>query len=330
MQPIRRILVAIKNPDRRRHAAVDKAIRLAKTLGASIEFYHAISDPVFLEIEPLTGNSLADIRREALTLRQKRLDTYVDRACAMGVESGATVEWDFPPHEAIVRRAVRCRADLIVAECHEGTRHQWLMRLTDWELLRASPVPVLLLKTRKPWRRNAVLAAVDPSHAHAKPSRLDSIIVEKGQQFARALHGTFDLMHAAYPPAFGFSFMDPAVDGVMLAATYEQQLAKARKDFAEFAKQAKVPRTRSHVVERDPATGIATVARKIGADVVVMGAVSRSGLKRLLIGNTAERVLGTIPCDVLVVKPAHFEKRVAESSRGMRVVAPTPLMPLPV
>ena len=34
MQPVRKILVAVKNPDRRRHAVFDKAIRLAKTPGA--------------------------------------------------------------------------------------------------------------------------------------------------------------------------------------------------------------------------------------------------------------------------------------------------------
>lgn len=330
MHPVRKILVAVKNPDRRRHAAVDKAIRLAKTLGASIEFYHAISDPVLLEIEPLTGTSVAEIRREALALRQKRLDTYVTRACRLSVESGATVEWDFPPHEAVVRRAVRCRADLIIAECHEGSRRSWLMRLTDWELLRASPVPVLLLKSSRPWRRNTVLAAVDPSHAHAKPSRLDALIVEKGRQLAKALKGTLHLMHAACPSPFGVAVVDPAIDSVTLAAVYEIQKEKARAEFAEFAASAKIPRKNRHVIDRDPSTGITAVAKKISADVVVMGALSRSGIRRLLIGNTAERVLGEIPCDVLVVKPAHFEKRVASTSRGMRVVAPPPLMPLPV
>src|SRR5690349_14434694 len=303
MQPIRKILVAVKNPDKRRHAVADKAIRLAKKLGASIEFFHAISDPVFMDIQPLTGNSLAEIKREALRLRQTRLDKLIDRACEMGVESTATVEWDYPPNEAIVRRAVRGRADLIIAECHEGPRRRWLMRLTDWELLRASPVPVLLLKSARPWKNHTVLAAVDPAHTHSKPSGLDSIIVEKGQQLAKELDGSFHLMHAAYPSAFGLALGDPAIDAATLAATYEQQKAKARKDFADFAETAKVPRKKRHVIDGDPATGIAAVARTVRADVVVMGAVSRSGIRRLLIGNTAERVLGTIPCDVLVVKP---------------------------
>jgi universal stress protein E len=33
-----------------------------------------------------------------------------------------------------------------------------------------------------------------------------------------------------------------------------------------------------------------------------MGATSRSGLKRIFIGNTAEHVLDSLQCDVLVVK----------------------------
>jgi universal stress protein E len=285
---------------------------------------------VFLEIPTLTGTSLAEIKREALAHRQKRLDKLIDRACDLGVESTATVEWDYPPHEAIVRRAVRCRADLIIAECHEGSRHRWLMRLTDWELLRASPVPVLLLKSRRAWRRNTVLAAVDPSHAHAKPSRLDSLLVEKGQQLAKALRGSLHLMHAVFPAAFGFTLGDPAIDAVTLAQTYDLQKAQARKEFAAFAGAVKVPRKRRHLVEGPPENAIATVARKVSADVVVMGAVSRSGIKRLLIGDTAERVLGSIDCDVLVVKPAHFEKRVPVASRGMKLVAPQPVVPLPV
>jgi universal stress protein E len=39
------------------------------------------------------------------------------------------------------------------------------------------------------------------------------------------------------------------------------------------------------------------------ASLVVMGAISRSGLKRIFIGNTAEQVLDSLRCDLLIVKP---------------------------
>jgi universal stress protein E len=48
------------------------------------------------------------------------------------------------------------------------------------------------------------------------------------------------------------------------------------------------------------------LTERLRADVVVMGAVSRSGLKGLFLGNTAEDVLDRLPCDLLIVKPEPF------------------------
>ena len=50
--------------------------------------------------------------------------------------------------------------------------------------------------------------------------------------------------------------------------------------------------------------------RFIWSQPVVMGAISRSGLRRLFIGSTAERVLDLLRCDVLVIKPRGFKARV--------------------
>ncbi|HEU4779604.1 MAG TPA: universal stress protein [Steroidobacteraceae bacterium] len=331
MRAIRRILFAVKNPDARRQAGIDKAIDIAKRLGASIELFHAISSPVFLDLQPLTATSLADLRRESLALRQRRLEAHAARAGVRGVTVECKVEWDYPPHEAIVRRAARARADLIIAECHEGSRlKHWFMPLTDWELLRTSQVPVLLFRNTVKYQRPAILAAVDPSHLHAKPARLDAEIVAVGEQFADSLRGTLHATHANYPAVFGLTRGDPGIDAVSLAATYEEQKRKDGADFAAFAQKAGIARTRRHSVDGDPAYAIPKVARAMRAQVVVMGAVSRSGLKRVFIGNTAERVLNSLACDVLVVKPPRFEKRVKSASRGMRVIASPPVFPLPV
>jgi universal stress protein E len=137
-------------------------------------------------------------------------------------------------------------------------------------------------------------------------------------------------MHANNPAVFGLALGDPAIDGVSLADSYNQLKRKDAEDFKEFAGKAGIPRTRRHNIDGDPVFGIPRVARAMRAQIVVMGAVSRSGLKRVFIGNTAERVLNDLPCDVLVVKPPRFKPRVQPKPRGMRVVAPQPLMPLPL
>ena len=53
--------------------------------------------------------------------------------------------------------------------------------------------------------------------------------------------------------------------------------------------------------------------------MVVMGAISRPGYKRLLIGNTAERILDDLTCDIMVIKPPNFRSGVLRASRGARL-----------
>jgi nucleotide-binding universal stress UspA family protein len=63
-----------------------------------------------------------------------------------------------------------------------------------------------------------------------------------------------------------------------------------------------IAKSKTHLVCGDPAIEIAALARSMRAGLVVMGAVSRRGLKQLFIGNTAEHALDSLHCDVLVVK----------------------------
>jgi len=329
MDNIRRILFAVKNPEGRKYAAIDKVIDIAKRLDASLELFHAISTPLFLDLQPLTGTSLSELKSEALRLQSERLEAHAARARKLGVKAICKVTWDYPPHEAIVRRARRSGADLIIAECHEGSRLKpWLVHLTDWELLRLSPAPVLLFKNTRRYSRPALLAAVDPAHLHAKPAQLDTEIIAAGEQMAESLGGSLHVMHSNYPAVFGLTLGDPGIDAAILSATYEQQKRKDSADFKALAEKSGISRARRHEVDGDPVYGIPKVAREMRAQIVVMGAMSRSGLKRVFIGNTAERVLHDLPCDVLVVKPPRFKSRVTYQSRGMRVE--TPLMPMPM
>jgi universal stress protein A len=52
----------------------------------------------------------------------------------------------------------------------------------------------------------------------------------------------------------------------------------------------------------DPAKMILEVAQEIGADLIVMGTHGRTGLRRLLMGSVAERIVRTASCPVLTVR----------------------------
>jgi nucleotide-binding universal stress UspA family protein len=61
-------------------------------------------------------------------------------------------------------------------------------------------------------------------------------------------------------------------------------------------------RLEHRLLEGDPATEIVGLARRLGCDLIVMGAHGTSVLARLLLGSVAERVMRQAPCPVLTVK----------------------------
>ena len=316
MRAIRRILVAVKNPKAKALPAVAKAAQLARAFNAELVLFQAIPVPLYLDADVfLLGAGLADAERTTHESCLEGLQSIARRLRAKQIKVRVSAQWDYPIYEAIIREARRVKADLIVAERHEG-RHiaAGLMHLTDWELLRLSPMPVLLVKRAGIYRRPLVLAAVDPDHSWDKPARLDKAILAAGAALAKALRGTLHAVHAYVAvPLTAFS-------GGTLS---EQDILQMKKRAGTVAAEklwrltrSVVTGSRCHLLARHPADAIEQVAAQTRSDLVVMGAISRSGLKRLLIGNTAEKVLDRLACDVLVIKPEGLIKHVPRARRS--------------
>jgi nucleotide-binding universal stress UspA family protein len=60
------------------------------------------------------------------------------------------------------------------------------------------------------------------------------------------------------------------------------------------------------LIEGEPERAIPHFIDRNGIDLVVMGTVARSGIRGLVMGNTAERVLQRLRGSVLAVKPPGF------------------------
>ena len=63
-----------------------------------------------------------------------------------------------------------------------------------------------------------------------------------------------------------------------------------------------------------PSREIPALAKRLKADLVVMGTAGRSGIPGLIMGNTAETVLYQLDCSVVAIKPPGFVSPVALSS----------------
>jgi nucleotide-binding universal stress UspA family protein len=62
------------------------------------------------------------------------------------------------------------------------------------------------------------------------------------------------------------------------------------------------PEARARVVDRFPSEGVLAEARRLGADVIVVGSRGHTGLSRLWLGSVSRDVVRRASCPVLVVK----------------------------
>jgi universal stress protein E len=324
MEPkIRHILVALEDL---RHVPVTelrKVALLAKAAGAHIELFHAISDSRrAAHLAGAIGKAAPDPKAAIEAERCRRLQQIARTQALQGLDVQCAVVRDAPAHEAIIRRVLATGADLVVCATR---RHRFGARLwsqgTDWELIRQCPTPLLLVKSRRNYQDGAILAAVDPFHAHAKPANLDEQLLGMGREFAHLTSGALHIFHAYLPLVPIVSMpVTTAAPLIMLPpeaeATHARQVERA---IAALAVPAGVSAAHRHVVMGDVPGALSAVAKRVHPAVVVMGAVSRSAMARVLIGSTAERVLDGLPCDVLVIKPPGFKSMI-----GTRTVSEQP------
>jgi universal stress protein E len=308
---IRRILIAVADGAATR--VVRRAGDLALKADATVELFSVIRpDSTVLGLPNAT---LLQINRAIAESRARELEKLARRLRLRGVEVSCTVVTHDSLSESIVQRLRKAPADLVAIEAHKHSLlARWFLLQSDYELIRHCPVPLLIVKTMPAARGRPVLAALDPWHQNDKPATLDTRIVDAGRTVAKLLSASLHSVHA-YSPLLGF-VSDSAFAPVAIPISLPQEEAHARTIRRRFkslnARYRIAPRQR-HLQVGDPKYVLPAVARSLKAQLVVMGAVSRTALDRLLLGSTAEQVLDALPCDVLLVKP-----KSTSSVRGRR------------
>lgn len=113
---------------------------------------------------------------------------------------------------------------------------------------------------------------------------------------ARRHGASLELLHVTEASAYAEDEM-PAGQ-----PSYEQSLEMQLKEWAE---QAGCP-AETHLITGVPCVDIVKYADKMKADLIVIGTHGRTGLKHMLIGSVAERVVRTASCPVLTVRHPDF------------------------
>ena len=297
-RPEKTILVVVDPLGEDEQPVLHRAAWLAEKTGAALELFACDYDADIDSGRITTVWTPEPGAREQILLRhRRRLETFASALRGRGLRVTVGVTWDYPLDEAIVKHVIARRPWLVAKDTHHHTLiRRTLLSNTDWNLIRDCPAPLLLVKRREIAAAPTVLAAVDPVHEHDKPARLDDAIYEFGVEIAAKTGGTLHLVHAVETPL-----------GVQLPPNVHALIAaEHRRALDAFLLDHPVPGPNVHVIEGLAHQCLQSAAESQNADLLVMGAVVRRGIEKILIGSTAARVLERLPCDLVIIKPATF------------------------
>lgn len=283
---IERVLVATDFSQNADHA-LEWAIMLAKTQGASIHLVHAVptGEPgdLTVELERVVGTRMAE---------------------AQGVVDAAGLEHDSVfrsghPWNVIVGESIAADVDVIIVGARGHTAlPELLLGSTADRVLRTASVPVVTVHRDDPIPTACVstaVAAIDFSEESERAVDVVASLLNAGPGKARLV-----LMHAIeVPPVFALYEVGAGFEAV--------QDADARQAIDKLERIAAQYRSDHLDVEvmvecAYPATLIEEVARNEKADMVALGTHGRSGWRRFFMGSLAERTVRHAPCPVLTMR----------------------------
>jgi|AntAceMinimDraft_11_1070367.scaffolds.fasta_scaffold00379_13 universal stress protein E len=259
----------IYDPTQKEQPALERAALIASETGVNVHVFACIYSDI-----PKSREQPAAVR--ALMDRQKEiLQSEVAPLVAKGLNVSFEVEWDKGWCEAAVRASVKNGADVVLKSSTQHTPGQRIFnRTSDWTLIRESAVPVMLVKAGSVPESRKVLAAIGVSEGKDTYEQLNQRILD----FSRRV-------------------MDNNMAEVHFISAHND-LSKA-PDRNAMIRNYGLASDRVHIRMGEPEDVIVENAAQMNASLVVVGNSGRSGLSALLNGNTVERVVDRLNCDVL-------------------------------
>ena len=313
--PLERVLVAVKPWQRGLPLQSQHASQLAQAFGAKLLIVSAVFDArIGRRVNRGDAPALA-ARSRLIEAEHVELERIAQSLRDWGANVTIRVVWDAPAYQAVLDVAHEWNADLLVVGVHEsrlrlGTR----LTDTDWQFMRLTPCPLLLVKDPAFDGYPTILAAIDPAHPEAAASGVDRAVLDLSSTIARACGSELRAVHAL-PPQIPIAPLSVEMrPGVFLDQDAIEALE--RRAVAELAAEYALAPERVDIVHGAPANVIAETAVERRAALVVMGALRRSQVQQAMIGSTAEKVAMDVPCDVLLVPPPKAASAVSE--RGTR------------
>lgn len=267
-----RVIFIVVDPAQDKPLALERALHTAKRASTD-ENETKLSLHVFLAVDFDNTDTSANnpaIHRDGVWFFER----VINPLKASGLEYSLEMSWSSDWYGSIVSEARKHNAELIMLPMvNRPSGHERIFNESIWRLLRTAESPVLVVQPDSPEERKVILVAVNFQSHKPEYQRLNELILSRGRWLALRYNADLQIVNA-----------------------YKDSLHYP--DRSELANKTEVDTAKIHVKAGDPDEVIAAVAKKIGADLVVLGTRSRSNRWR---GNTSEKIITKVDCDILAI-----------------------------
>jgi nucleotide-binding universal stress UspA family protein len=251
--------------------AVREAIKFAKTCSSRLTVATVLETTP--EYETIGSRFFEREEKEA----KKHLESVKERASKEGVECDTTLLESNAPDRALVDSAAQKKVDMIVLG-RRGRKGlmKTLMGEVSAKVIAHAPCKVLIVPRAAHIEYRNILVATDGSvHGNAAVGEAIAIAKRCGSHIIAL--------------------------SAMRDETERAEAAKFSNEAAEMAKKEGISAEAVTPLGRS-STAIVETAGGRAVDLIVMGTYGKTGVKKLLMGSSTEKVIGTAGCAVLVVK----------------------------
>jgi nucleotide-binding universal stress UspA family protein len=253
---------------------------------------------------PRSTTARRGAERESGVRREARLRRLADEVRGPQVTSALL---SGSPAEALVNQVRRGGHDLLIRARARDVAARGA-RVGMWvatELLRTCPCPVWILGAAERRRRRFV-AAVRASD-EADERALDVRVATLGAHLASVEGGSLTLLHGWTP--FGAESVVTHTSEEEFSAYLDAERRRAVMRLQGLIDLCGEPApAKAELRAGPPDIVIPEYALAEGVDTMVIGSAHRRGISRILRKETAERLLGSLSCSVLVIPPARSPK----------------------
>jgi len=268
MKPFNK-LFAVYDPTQEQQPALERAFDVALEISAQLHIFACVyAQPAKPDDGPLDVDTV-------LAYHQAKIDAAATAAIASGVQVSTEVEWGKDWNQAVIDASDRYAADLVLKSCYRHSSEKRIFnRTSDWTLIRECQCPVLLVREGTRMEDRRILSAVDITARTDSYGRLNENVINLSKRL-RDLRGA----------------------EVHFINAFED--FKGIPDRQELIDSCGAESENIHIKMGEPGKVIVDQAKKLDVSLVVLGNSARSGLSAAFMGNTVERVLDKLECDVL-------------------------------